>query len=133
MSEDRPEWLSDIDGADALFDWFGYWPSFHDAEILGLNLNRRSESSLRILTWEMTKQVDSKGYFVQRKHVTVEFLLEGITELELNGFSRQNVIFGAEISRTKDGFCLSLDPCYGLAGSLTAAKMRMKIEPSPLE
>src|SRR5712692_434714 len=53
--------LQAIDGARELHDWFGYWPSFHDAEIIRLHLNRRGSSSLVIHTWEMTKEVDEKG------------------------------------------------------------------------
>jgi hypothetical protein len=34
--------LTRIDGAQRLYDWFGYWPSFHDAEILSLQLNLSS-------------------------------------------------------------------------------------------
>ncbi|HTU36228.1 MAG TPA: Imm50 family immunity protein [Candidatus Acidoferrum sp.] len=129
MAEPRPEWLAEVGGADGLFNWFGYWPSFHDAEILSLELNRTGESTLSVKTWEIANEVDIQGYYVLRKHVTVHFLLEGISNLELTGFSVQNVIFGLEIARSDDGFRLELDPCYGLAGSLTTAKLRVKIEP----
>ena len=32
--------LQEISGAAELRDWFGYWPMFHDAEIISLHLNR---------------------------------------------------------------------------------------------
>lgn len=129
MPDAKPEWLAAVDGADALFDWFGYWPSFHDAEILRLELNRTGESAISIKTWEITKEIDAQGYYVPRKHVTVHFLLEGISDLELGGFSVQNVISGLEVTRSQDGFCLQIGPCFGLAGSLTVAKLRVRIEP----
>ena len=132
MSETRPEWLAEIDGAEALFNWFGYWPSFHDATIISVHLDGHGTSSVRIQTCEVTSELDSKGYYIARKYVTVSFLLDGISDLELTG-PPGSVIFGAEISRTKQGFRLDLDPSYGLAGSLTAAKMRIEIEPAPLK
>jgi hypothetical protein len=46
--------LATIQGARELFDWFSYWPSFHDAEIVRLDLHRRRPSSLVVATWEMT-------------------------------------------------------------------------------
>jgi hypothetical protein len=58
-----PAEVTEIQGAGELHDWFGYWPSFHDAEVIGLHLNRKGSSSLRIHTWEMTKDVDEKGYY----------------------------------------------------------------------
>ncbi|MGH9733628.1 MAG: Imm50 family immunity protein [Candidatus Acidiferrales bacterium] len=98
--------MADVDGADALFDWFGYWPDFHDAEILRLELNRTGESTISINTEECTTEIDAQGYYVLRKHVTVHFLLGGISDVELGEFSVQNVISGLEITRSQDGFCL---------------------------
>jgi len=54
----------DIPGASDLFAWFGFWPSFHDGEVLSLHLDRAGSSQLRVHTWEGTHQVDSRGYGV---------------------------------------------------------------------
>ena len=70
--------LDAIIGAQELHNWFGYWPRFHDAEIVSLHLNRRGPSSLLIHTWETTNKVDVHGYFVHEKYVVVEFVLEDI-------------------------------------------------------
>lgn len=89
-----PQELHAIEGAQQLYDWFGYWPSFHDAEVLSLHLNRSGTSSLVLHTWEMTKELDERGYYILTKHVVVEFVMKEIVELNVNGFSQQNVIFG---------------------------------------
>jgi hypothetical protein len=34
-----PAGLDSIAGAQELYDWFGYWPGFHDAEVLKLRLS----------------------------------------------------------------------------------------------
>jgi hypothetical protein len=124
--------IKDIHGASELRDWFGYWPSFHDAEVISLHLNRTGSSSLRVYTWEMTKEVDEKGYYVLAKHVVVEFILEFISGLSLNGSNHQNVIFGLQVEKTDSGFRLTLDDCYGLAGSIEAEKMSIRITPGKL-
>ena len=121
--------IKDIHGASELHDWFGYWPSFHDAEIISLHLNRRGSSSLRVHTWETTKEVDEKGYYVLAKHVVVEFILETVSGLSLNGFNHQNVIFGLEVEKIDSGFRLTLDDCYGLAGSIEAERMSLRFTP----
>ena len=41
-----PPALGTIEGAKNLRDWFGYWPSFHDAEVILLHLNRSDASTL---------------------------------------------------------------------------------------
>jgi len=121
--------ISEIHGAAELQEWFGYWPSFHDAEIVGLHLNRKGSSSLRVHTWEMTKEIDEKGYYLLAKHVVVEFIFEAVSGLSLNGFNHQNVIFGLAIEKTNAGFRVTLDDCYGLAGSIEAENMSLRLTP----
>ena len=121
--------LSAIVGAQELYDWFGKWPRFHDAEIVSLYLNRRGPSSLHVHTWDMTNKVDERGFYVQEKHAIVEFILEDIAEMDFNGFSRQNVIFGLDLDKKGEGFILTLDPCYGLAGTIEAKKITIKLKP----
>jgi hypothetical protein len=124
-----PSEVSEIQGANELHEWFGYWPGFHDAEIVSLHLNRKGTSSLSVHTWEMTKEVDAKGYYVLTKHVVVEFILESVSGLTLNGFNHQNVIFGLVIEKIDSGFRLTLDECYGLAGILEAKKISLRLIP----
>ena len=92
-----PDGLNAIEGAQQLHDWFGYWPTFHDAEIISLHLNRKNPSILKIHTWEMTSEVDEAGHYVMAKDVVVDFMIDisgADDSLELYGFSHQNVIFG---------------------------------------
>jgi len=121
--------LRDVSGTAELHDWFGYWPDFHDAEIVSLHLNRRGESSLRIHTWETTREVDEKGCYAQAKHVVVEFILENVSDLSLNGFNHQNVVFGLAIQKTASGFRLTLEECYGMAGTIEADGISLRLRP----
>lgn len=123
------EVTDEVPGAQELIKWFGYWPSFHDAEILDLKLARTGPSTLRIHTWETTDQVDNRGFFICRKHVVVSFLFEGVTELRLDHFNGQNVISELDLRRTGEGYELSLGPCYGLEGTITADRLYLELEP----
>jgi hypothetical protein len=124
-----PSEVSEIQGADELHEWFGYWPDFHDAEIMSLHLNRKGTSSLSVHTWEMTKEVDAKGYYIITKHVVVEFVLELVSGLTLNGFNHQNVISGLVVEKIDSGFRLTLDECYGVAGILEAQNVTLRLTP----
>jgi hypothetical protein len=121
--------IETIPGATELHDWFGYWPDFHDAEIVSLHLNRKGTSSLRVHAWDTTKEVDDKGHYVMAKHIVVEFIFENISEMTLNGFSPQNVLSGLDIEKIGSGFRLTLGECYGLAGSIEADRMSLRIMP----
>jgi hypothetical protein len=124
-----PSDLEAIPGAQQLFEWFGYWPTFHDAEVISLELKRSGESTLAVHAWEMTNRVDDKGYYEQTKHAVVQFVLEDILELNLNGFSCQNVIARLSLSKTQTGFLLDLAPCYGFSGTIEAERISISLVP----
>ncbi len=123
--------VPDLPGATALAAWFGGWPSFHDAEIHALHLNRRGISTLTLQTWSMTDAVDEKGFFVCENYVLVTFSFKQIEGLVLEDFSHQNVIFGLAIAPSDAGWSLTLDPCYGLSGIVEAKEITIAFEPTP--
>jgi hypothetical protein len=118
-----------IDGAKEFVDWFGGWPAFHDAELLHLHLNRKGESSILLYAFEMTSEVDEKGYYKLTKHVLVELLLDDITELDLTDFSSGNILFGLTAAEEANGIRLTIDPCWGIGGSLLAKRVALKFTP----
>jgi hypothetical protein len=119
----------DVPGAAELFAWFGFWPTFHDGEVLSLHLNREGPSHFRVHTWEMTSELDSHGYYVLRKHVIATFFLEDICELELEGFSHQNVLFDLILTKDPGGYKLEFGPSYGIGGTITAGSVRIELAP----
>ena len=111
-----------LHGSDAIMQWFGGWPSFHDAEIIGMNLARAGQSVLRVYP------------YYPDKPATVDFIFEEITDVELADFSGQNVIssLGIEevIDQTKEkAIRLTMSPCYGLAGRIDAKRLRVGLLP----
>ena len=125
------EVTDEVPGASELTRWFGYWPSFHDAEVLDLELHRAGYSTVRIHTFEMTSEIDTQGFFIFTKHVIVEFILEGVKNLHLDDFNAQNVISGLDLKQTAEGFELVLEGCYGVEGTITADRIRIQIQPGP--
>jgi hypothetical protein len=77
----------------------------------------------------MTNQVDEEGYCVLDKHAIVTFKFEGLTELQVDGFSPQNVIAGLDVEHIAQGLRMTLAPCYGLAGTLEAKQITVDIVP----
>jgi immunity protein 50 of polymorphic toxin system len=118
-------------GADAVVAWFGRWPSFHDAEILSLHINRGGLSVLRIYTWNPSTKVDRRGHFVKQREAILAFEFAGIKNLRLEGehADTQNVIRGFTIETTNDGYRLQLAPSHGLAGELTVEQLAVHVEP----
>jgi hypothetical protein len=72
--------LEHINGADHLTDRFGGWPSFHDAEVVRLVLDRHGANGptveMLVHTWLMTDKVDEQGHYVLENHTLVRFLFD---------------------------------------------------------
>jgi hypothetical protein len=95
----------DILGNEKLTAVFGYWPSFHDAEVLWLRLDRQGVGDGRgptleavIHAFEITPEVGPDGYYVLRHHVLVHLRFHDVVELRLDGFNQQNALFGLSIT-----------------------------------
>jgi len=136
--------LSQIPGGLELIAWYGREPSFHDAEIISLSLNKCAVSQLSLHSWMMTSEVDTQGYYVLDKHAVVTFHLEDIVELQLDGFSPQNVIYGLNLRRARhcpnfrdsyaaavsvDDIEIELEPCFGLNGRIRCRRLSVAFAP----
>ena len=138
--EDTPIYDS-VPGGPELVSLFGCVPDFHDAEVVGLCLDRKGPSVLRLHGWILTNR---DGSFATEKHAIVTFTLQGIMDLQLEDFSAQNVIFGLNLRRAPDrperrnrltlaplpqDIEIELEPCYGLSGFLRARSVAITFEP----
>jgi hypothetical protein len=98
MSEDAT-----FDRSEVVTNWFGYWPSLHDAEVLSVDFHRDIEQSgpglyLKVHAFEMTREVNEKGYFKCIKHCIIQFRFETVDDVSLRHFGHQNVIDGISLS-----------------------------------
>ncbi len=116
---------SEITNAETLISVFGYWPSFHDAEVVALSLSRAFDDdhgptlSATIHVFEMTSTVSSSGHFVCHKHSLVELRFRNIDELNLEGFNHQNALNELSIKQvdalqSRPQFAVSFESAYGL-------------------
>lgn len=119
-----------VEGHEAVIGWFGEWPSFHDAEVLSLRLNRSATSSLEVLTWRTRSETNDAGHYVRDKFAVITFSLESISSLELTEFNHQNVIGELTLEKVEGKIRLHLYPCYGLNGYLEAHSVRVEIRPT---
>ena len=90
-----------VNNANALTEIFGYWPSFHDAEVLTMCLDRAGDDGPSLVTqvhvYEMTDRVDDRGYYVLRKHTLVTLRFADILLRNLQWFNNQNSLSGRGI------------------------------------
>jgi len=114
---------------------FGRWPSFRDAEVLSIVLDRDANGATRgpaihlcVCVFEMTSEVDAQGFYVLRSHVVVTFALYSAEVLRLEGFNLQNVLSGLHFSEASEPaepdlvVQVDLGPRFGVKASFQCAR-----------
>ena len=85
--------MEGIVNAGILIKIYGYWPTFHDATVLRLFLDRGGvtgpEMTVHICLWEPNPKLDMR--------VLVTLIFRGIKSFILSGFSRENMLDGIEV------------------------------------
>ncbi|MCF4127880.1 immunity 50 family protein [Methylobacterium sp. SyP6R] len=90
MDDDRAWYPTDkalfatLPGGQAVIDWFGFCPSFHDATLDGVAI-AAGNASLTLRAFRMTDQTDERGYFILDRHAQVVIHLRRVTGLRLTG------------------------------------------------
>ena len=113
-----------IQNHEAVVNFYGYWPSFHDANVPSYRPPTPSDPSLEVTmhTWQMTNEVDPKGFFILRKHALVTLRFNGVDNLQMDSFAAGNILFGLTITKA-DGderFSVEFDSVMEMSGTFIA-------------
>lgn len=117
----------------------GCWPSFHDAEVLRVQMvrdrvTRRTPPSL-LLELDAADdefQVGSDGEPIPRRLAVVTLLFRDVADVLLADFGFQNVIGELRLARDGERIAVALEPCFGLEGRFTCAMVEvLAAEPRP--
>jgi len=122
-------WLNEIPGAQELAEWFGSWPSFHDAEVLSVELNRTGPSKVSVHTWAITDKIDSRGFYVCERNCIVTFWIEDLSAVQLAHFNNQNALSDLDFYKKDGDFVLYFAPAHGLDGEIHAKSVRIEFSP----
>jgi hypothetical protein len=108
--------------AEMLTRRFEGWPSFHDAEVLRLEIVRGEGRvlSMDVYVFGVSGNVDKHGYFIRTNRSVVTLRFRGVNDLNLTDFNEQNVLQDLVCCRQVDGSLrVEIHPTYGLCGSFS--------------
>lgn len=131
-----------VENAEALTRLFGHWPSFHDAEVLSIHLDRAGEDGpcldAEIHVFQMTNAVDEQGYYVLTNHTLVTLRFTNLLLRELRWFNAQNSLFQIDMEQVEptenEGRPLrvSFDSNEGVEASFLCERITVQsVEPFP--
>lgn len=106
---------------EAVLEFFGRWPSFHDANVVAYQL-AADAITLTLHTWLMTNELDAKGYFVLANHGLVSFRFDGLHDVQMEAFRSENILFGLNFSQCSPpaSFRVELDSVMDMSGAFSA-------------
>jgi hypothetical protein len=119
----------------------GMWPSFHDAEVLKLAVDRTNVATgeelspvldLYLRGWVMSSEVTKEGFYKVHGDAIFHFQFEGVTNLHIEGFNNQNVLSALNLEVVDDPnnqgqkvLQVELEHCYEFETSFTAQRARV--------
>lgn len=129
--------LEAMPGGRELIAHFGFVPSFHDAEIIKLDLQRRGPSTIALQYWKTSPDADS---------CIVEIVMGQVVDVVLDGFSQQNVVGDVcflipapvrpdrerlyfPTTRRENEIEIVISPCYGLEGFIRCLDVSFVVGP----
>jgi hypothetical protein len=136
-----PALFASLPGGDAVLEWFGFVPTFHDATLERLDISKGSVT-LGLKAFRMTKEVDAEGHFALDRHALVTITLSGVSGLSLTG-DASTIIFELRIRRTSSNasdwpscggpeegdFEVDFTSSYGLYGQLFSRSLALEVTP----
>ena len=118
-----------IEGANAIVDWFGCWPRFHDHYLVQAPSTASAAGVMTIEAWVTMSATDAQGYFLRERHCLVTFELSGIDSVELTEPIFPAVIFELTLTDETPGWTIAWSSSYGAGGCIQARVARVSVEP----
>ena len=125
------QYVEHISGTEKVVELLGYWPTFHDAEVISFSAQRAvpgkkgatvARLAVLVRQYEAVGEGTAKYELVLRKSVLVRFVFNGGCNFELSEFNLQNVINSLTVFPAKSDEAANLhvdiESIWGFGGSL---------------
>lgn len=134
-----------IAGIDKVVNVLGYWPTFHDAEVVSFQAERAlpvvkdktvARMSVHVRHYETVGEGTANFEQVLRQSALINFVFIGACEFELSGFNHQNVINSIAVSPMQSGadnaLFVDIDSIWGFGGTLQCSSVSVDAVDLPL-
>ncbi|WP_183136047.1 Imm50 family immunity protein [Pseudomonas viridiflava] len=122
----KPEEL--INSAELVIEAIGFWPSFHDAEVISFSVSRALPDQGSATVAKLCihyREHDAVGVgtadfeYVCQKSLLVELIFSEIHDLSLTDFNPQNVLESIDLKRSQDlSILVDIVSIWGIGGTI---------------
>src|SRR5436309_2512231 len=126
-------------GSEKVIEVLGYWPTFHDAEVISFSAERAlpfkngytvARMAVHVRQYASVGEGTAEYELVLRKSVLVRFVFNGACDFELSGFNHQNVINSLTATRIEGGevagLQIEVESIWGFGGSLRCSSVAVE-------
>ena len=106
-----------VTNGEKLVEAMGYWPSFHDANVLEVSRCPGSFSTT-IHVFSMTDQVDTAGYYILEKHHLVTLVMLGVQGNSLPTDYSSDCLEELTFQRVGDMLQINFESVMGQSGTI---------------
>jgi len=114
-----------IEGAVRLVDVYGYWPSFHDAEVEAITIDREGPTVTITFTTNDLVEKDGREQGDQLAKVTLRWYEVEELILRATDWSEQNWLWDMNLTAHEKGIRTELLPNDGIGGSILARRVEV--------
>jgi len=116
-----------IENSEIIENHFGYFPSFHDSEVISVRLDREEPSiAIEIYVFESSEEIDNEGHYKYVKECIVDFIFNEVKEMKISDFNHQNVLYGIKFKQEADQIMTKFDSSFGMNGYIQSSKVSVK-------
>jgi hypothetical protein len=128
--------LEYIAGSEKVIEALGYWPTFHDAELVSFQAERAlpvkaghsvARFAIHVRQFETTGEGTPKYEQVLRRSALIRFVLNEASDFELSGFNHQNVINSLTVSPIQGNentrLSVEIESIWGFGGNIQCSSV----------
>jgi immunity protein 50 of polymorphic toxin system len=128
-----------VKGYEKLTAIFGRWPSFHDAEVISIRLERRGgdewQGPIVYASVHVFQGSCEAGQVKWRDHAMVAFRFISVLDMSLNGFNQQNALWdltfemgsprSTDVTWVGPAYFVNFQPSFGVGCSFVCASIEI--------
>jgi Immunity protein 50 len=124
--------LASIEGAAELVHFYGYWPSFHDARVETITIEREGPTvTITFITNDLVVK-DGQKQGDRLAKVTLRWYEVEEVDLRATEWGEENWVWDLNLAAHENGLRTELLPNEGIGGSILARRMEL-LEVQPIE
>jgi hypothetical protein len=124
--------LALVEGAAGLVELYGYWPSFHDARVEAVQIEREGPTVTIVFTTNDLVDKEDKRQRDQLARVTVRWYEVEELTLKATDWSEENWVWDMQLTAHENGIRAEILPNDGIGASIVARRMEVQ-EVRPIE